>query len=65
MFLLRCRVFPNCTGKPKGERQLYVADALLEARELGGMAVRRPHDRVSGSTAAAAAAAAVPWNDCI
>jgi hypothetical protein len=43
-------VFPNCTAKPKGERQLYVADALLEARELGGMVVRRPHDRVSHSS---------------
>uniref|UniRef100_A0A383W4Y3 Uncharacterized protein n=1 Tax=Tetradesmus obliquus TaxID=3088 RepID=A0A383W4Y3_TETOB len=38
-------VFPNCTAKPKGERQLYVGDALLEARELGGMVLRRPHDR--------------------
>eukprot|EP00879_Flechtneria_rotunda_P029212 GHRR01031497.1.p1 GENE.GHRR01031497.1~~GHRR01031497.1.p1 ORF type:complete len:308 (+),score=128.15 GHRR01031497.1:281-1204(+) len=38
-------VFPNSTGKAKGERQLYVADQLLEARELGGMVVRRPHDR--------------------
>eukprot|EP00775_Hariotina_reticulata_P008319 gene8319-8504_t len=38
-------VFPNCTAKAKGERQLYVGDGLLEVRELGGLVVRRPHDR--------------------
>jgi hypothetical protein len=40
------RVFPNCTAKAKGERQVYVGQQLLEARELGGMVVRRPIDRV-------------------
>lgn len=46
-----CSVFPNCTAKAKGERQVYVGQQLLEARELGGMVVRRPIDRVGGSTA--------------
>jgi hypothetical protein len=45
--LIEFRVFPNCTAKAKGERQLYVGDGLLEVRELGGLVVRRPHDRVS------------------
>jgi hypothetical protein len=45
--LLLSRVFPNCTAKAKGERQVYVGQQLLEARELGGMVVRRPIDRVS------------------
>lgn len=44
----RRSVFPNCTAKAKSERQLYVGQQLLEARELGGMVVRRPMDRVSG-----------------
>jgi hypothetical protein len=39
-------VFPNCTAKAKGERQVFVGQQLLEARELGGMVVRRPIDRV-------------------
>lgn len=43
-------VFPNCTAKAKGERQLYIGQQLLEARELGGMVVRRPIDRVSSSS---------------
>lgn len=38
-------VFPNCTAKAKGERQVYVGQQLLEARELGSMVVRRPIDR--------------------
>jgi hypothetical protein len=42
-----CSVFPNCTAKAKGERQVYVGQQLLEARELGGMVLRRPCDRVS------------------
>jgi hypothetical protein len=42
-------VFPNCTAKAKGERQVYVGQQLLEARELGGMVLRRPIDRVGGS----------------
>lgn len=45
--ILRRSVFPNCTAKAKGERQVYVGQQLLEARELGGMVVRRPIDRVS------------------
>jgi len=45
--VLLCSVFPNCTAKAKGERQVYVGQQLLEARELGGMVVRRPIDRVS------------------
>lgn len=45
-------MFPNCTAKAKGERQLYVGDGLLQARELGGMVIRRPHDRVSHASQA-------------
>lgn len=57
-------VFPNCTGKPKGERTLYVGDALLEARELGGMLLRRPHDRVRVRARVPPAAAPRPRMAC-
>ncbi|KAI8471017.1 MAG: Actin/actin-like protein [Monoraphidium minutum] len=38
-------VFPNCTAKPKGERQVYVGDALLEAKDIMALNMRRPFDR--------------------
>jgi actin-related protein 6 len=39
-------VFPNCTAKPKGERQVYVGDALLDAKDIMSLNMRRPFDRV-------------------
>ncbi|GBF91703.1 hypothetical protein Rsub_04007 [Raphidocelis subcapitata] len=38
-------VFPNCTAKPKGERQVYVGDALLDAKDIMSLNMRRPFDR--------------------
>ncbi|GFH14486.1 actin-like protein arp-6, partial [Haematococcus lacustris] len=26
------KVFPNCTAKPKGEKQMYVGDMLLDPK---------------------------------
>jgi len=39
------RVFPNATGKAKGERAVFVGDQLLEDRDLSSLALRRPLDR--------------------
>lgn len=39
------RVFPNCTAKPRGERQVYVGDEMLECRDVAALTVRRPADR--------------------
>ena len=39
------RVFPNATGKAKGDRTVYVGDQLLEERDLSSLALRRPLDR--------------------
>jgi actin-related protein 6 len=39
-------VFPNCTAKPKGGRQVYVGDQLLDSRDISQLALRRPIDRV-------------------
>jgi len=38
-------VFPNATGKAKGERAVFVGDQLLEDRDLSSLALRRPLDR--------------------
>lgn len=38
-------IFPNCTAKPKGERQTYVGDALLDAKDILQLNLRRPFDR--------------------
>ncbi|KAK9828010.1 hypothetical protein WJX81_008549 [Elliptochloris bilobata] len=38
-------VFPNATGKAKGERTVYVGDQLLEDRDLSSLALRRPLER--------------------
>lgn len=43
---VRPRVFPNCTAKPKGERTVYVGDALLDAKDIMSLTMRRPFDRV-------------------
>jgi hypothetical protein len=45
------RAFPNCTAKPKGERQVYVGDALLDAKDIMSLNMRRPFDRVRGGGA--------------
>ncbi|GAB4822961.1 hypothetical protein N2152v2_010007 [Parachlorella kessleri] len=39
------RVFPNCTARVKGERQLLVGDAVLGVKDVVSLAVRRPVDR--------------------
>lgn len=39
------KVFPNCTAKPKGDRQTLVGDQLLEARDISCLNIRRPFDR--------------------
>mmetsp|Transcript_22793 Transcript_22793/g.57969 ORF Transcript_22793/g.57969 Transcript_22793/m.57969 type:complete len:468 (-) Transcript_22793:233-1636(-) len=39
------KVFPNCTAKPKGERQMYVGDMLLDCKEISQLNLRRPFDR--------------------
>eukprot|EP00877_Chromochloris_zofingiensis_P007352 jgi/Chrzof1/2870/Cz12g02080.t1 len=38
-------VFPNCTAKPKGDRQVYVGDMMLNCKDIMSMTVRRPFDR--------------------
>jgi len=43
------RAFPNCTAKPKGERQVYIGDALLDAKDIMSLNMRRPFDRVRGA----------------
>lgn len=52
--LLATRVFPNCTAKPKGERQMYVGDMLLDCKEVSQLTLRRPYDRVRGGGSAGA-----------
>lgn len=42
-----CRVFPNCTAKPKGERAMLVGDMLPDCKEISQLMLRRPFDRVS------------------
>ncbi len=42
------RVFPNCTAKAKGERNVMVGDQLLECRDIMSLNIRRPFDRVGG-----------------
>ncbi|KAL6751380.1 Actin/actin-like protein [Haematococcus lacustris] len=40
------KVFPNCTAKPKGEKQMYVGDMLLDPKsEISQLTLRRPFDR--------------------
>ncbi len=39
-------MFPNCTAKPKGGRQVYVGDQLLDSRDISQLSLRRPIDRV-------------------
>lgn len=39
------RVFPNCTGKIKGERKVLVGDEVLEVKDIASLTLRRPVDR--------------------
>ncbi len=42
--MLAGRVFPNCTARPGGGKQL-VGPQLLEAANVSGLTVRRPIER--------------------
>ena len=62
---LCARVFPNATGKAKGDRTVYIGDQLLEDRDLSSLALRRPLDRRAPPPAAplssGARSALVQW----
>mmetsp|Transcript_35953 Transcript_35953/g.80033 ORF Transcript_35953/g.80033 Transcript_35953/m.80033 type:complete len:419 (+) Transcript_35953:120-1376(+) len=38
-------VFPNCSAKPKGERQIFIGDMMLECKEISQLTIKRPMDR--------------------
>ncbi len=40
-----CSVFPNGSGKIKGERQPLIGDQLLTCGDLSTVTIRRPIDR--------------------
>lgn len=40
------RVLPNQVVKPKRERRTYVADEIDECRDISGLYLRRPFEKV-------------------